>query len=92
MRAGKPMLVVPFSHDQPDNAARLERLGVARRLMRRRFSTTRAVPELRPLLENSSYAKQAERMGSEVRRENGPANAANVVEAVIETEAPNALK
>src|SRR5262249_14925638 len=30
MRAGRPMLVVPFSHDQPDNAERLRRKGVAR--------------------------------------------------------------
>lgn len=85
MRAGKPMLVVPFSHDQPDNAARLERLGVASRLMRRRFSTARAIKELEHLLGKPSYAKQAERMGNEVRRENGPANAANVVEKVLNT-------
>ena len=30
LRAGRPMLVVPFAHDQPDNAARVRRLGVAR--------------------------------------------------------------
>lgn len=29
MRAGVPQLVTPFAHDQPDNAARLRRLGVA---------------------------------------------------------------
>ena len=92
MRAGKPMLVVPFSHDQPDNAARLERLGVARRLMRRRFSAARAIADLQHLLGTSSYAKQAERMGNEVRRENGSVNAANVVEAVLEADASNALK
>ena len=27
MRAGRPMLVVPFSHDQPDNAERVEQAG-----------------------------------------------------------------
>lgn len=29
MAAGKPQLIVPFAFDQPDNAARLRRLGVA---------------------------------------------------------------
>ncbi len=29
MRAGRPMLVMPYSHDQPDNARRMRRLGVA---------------------------------------------------------------
>lgn len=92
MRAGKPMLVVPFSHDQPDNAARLERLGVARRLTRQRFSAARAIADLQHLLGTSSYAKQAEKMGNEVRRENGPANAVEVIEAILEANTPNALK
>jgi len=30
MRAGRPALIVPFAYDQPDNAARLARLGIAR--------------------------------------------------------------
>jgi rhamnosyltransferase subunit B len=36
LRAGRPMLVVPWAHDQPDNAHRISRLGVGRRLNRRR--------------------------------------------------------
>jgi UDP:flavonoid glycosyltransferase YjiC (YdhE family) len=28
MRAGVPQVIVPFSHDQPDNADRVERLGL----------------------------------------------------------------
>ncbi len=30
LRAGRPTLVMPYSHDQPDNAARVERLGTSR--------------------------------------------------------------
>ena len=30
LRAGKPMIVVPHAHDQPDNAYRVERLGISR--------------------------------------------------------------
>ena len=29
LRAGRPMLVVPSAHDQPDNADRARRLGLA---------------------------------------------------------------
>src|ERR1019366_84847 len=29
LRSGKPMIVVPWSHDQPDNAMRVRKLGVA---------------------------------------------------------------
>jgi UDP:flavonoid glycosyltransferase YjiC (YdhE family) len=92
MRAGKPMLVIPFSHDQPDNAARLEQLGVASRLMRRRFSAARAIKALQHLLETPAYARQAEMMGNEVRRENGPAAAANMIETALETDVSNTVK
>ena len=36
--SGKPMLVMPYSHDQPDNARRVRRLGVARVIKRRRYT------------------------------------------------------
>jgi len=50
MRAGVPQLVVPHAHDQPDNAARLVRLGVARKLEVRQFKRARIVKTLADLL------------------------------------------
>lgn len=46
LAAGVPQLVVPLSFDQPDNANRLVRLGVAERLDRRRFTPGRAAAAL----------------------------------------------
>ncbi len=40
MRAGKPMVIVPFSHDQPDHAYRIERLGMGFGLSRRAYRAT----------------------------------------------------
>ena len=37
LRAGCPTLIVPYSHDLPDNAARLERLGTSPTLDRQRY-------------------------------------------------------
>jgi UDP:flavonoid glycosyltransferase YjiC (YdhE family) len=37
LAAGAPQLVMPMAHDQPDNAARLERLGVAATLAPKKF-------------------------------------------------------
>jgi UDP:flavonoid glycosyltransferase YjiC (YdhE family) len=34
LRAGRPTLVMPYSHDQPDNAARVNRLGTSRTIPR----------------------------------------------------------
>jgi UDP:flavonoid glycosyltransferase YjiC (YdhE family) len=49
LAAGKPQLMMPMSFDQPDNAVRAERLGVARWLAPNNFtadSVTRALGEL----------------------------------------------
>ena len=59
MGAGRPMLVVPHAHDQPDNADRLTRLGVARTIYRRRYTAARAVTELGLLLDDPEYTKRA---------------------------------
>ncbi len=45
LAAGVPQLVTPFSQDQPDNAARLVRLGVAESLPRPRGTTMTAALE-----------------------------------------------
>ena len=46
LRSGRPQLVVPFAHDQPDNALRVEGLGVARVLYPRRYTGRRAAERL----------------------------------------------
>jgi hypothetical protein len=38
LRAGVPHLIMPYSHDQPDNAARCERIRVARTISREKYS------------------------------------------------------
>lgn len=51
LRAGRPQLVVPFWGDQFDNAERLVRLGVARRLDHRRYTARLAEIGLAALLD-----------------------------------------
>src|SRR5262249_27385677 len=50
MRAGRSMLVVPFAHDQPDQAARIARAGIGRRLARPQYESARVARELDRLL------------------------------------------
>jgi UDP:flavonoid glycosyltransferase YjiC (YdhE family) len=52
MAAGVPQLVMPLSHDQYDNGARLRRLGVGRTLLPTRFRGPRLAVELRGLLDS----------------------------------------
>ena len=55
--AGVPQVVMPMSHDQPDNIERAERLGVAAALYPGRFRGDRLAVVLRSLLESPNVAK-----------------------------------
>jgi rhamnosyltransferase subunit B len=71
LRAGKPMLIMPYSHDQPDNARRMRRLKVARILPRQYFTPLRAARKLRLLLEDPIYSHRAQQIALRLRGEDG---------------------
>lgn len=71
LRSGRPTLIMPYSHDQPDNAARAERLGVSRTISRENYTVDRAVKELSALLADPSYAARAAEIGRIVSAEYG---------------------
>lgn len=83
MRAGRTSLVVPYAHDQPDNAARLVRMGLARSVPRHRYTTTRVAAELRQLLDDSGYARRASDAGELVRQEDGVRTACDALEELL---------
>ncbi|GAB1543488.1 glycosyltransferase [Scytonema sp. NUACC21] len=83
LHAGRPMLVVPWNHDQPDNAARLVRLGVARMISRNEYTSTRAITELNKLLNEPNYTVKASEIGRQVRLENGTHIACNAIEKFL---------
>lgn len=85
MRAGKPMVVVPFAHDQPDHAERLRRLGISETVSRHGYRADRIAEKLTQVLLNPSYAQRAEEVGRQVQQEDGVAAACEVLERVSTT-------
>lgn len=79
LRAGRPTLVMPYSHDQPDNAARVERLGTSRTIPRKQYSASRVVKEL-CLLDNPSYTAKATEIKRIIQLENGVCVACDEIE------------
>ena len=75
LRSGRPMIVVPWSHDQPDNGRRIERMGVGRVIPRSRYRADRAVRELETILGTPSYGEAANATAFEMEREDGVAAA-----------------
>jgi rhamnosyltransferase subunit B len=84
MRCGRPCLVVPFAHDQLDNAARLARLGVARTIGRHHYTPARAAAQLRQLLDDSRYAQRASDVERQMRQEDGVRTACDGLEELLD--------
>jgi rhamnosyltransferase subunit B len=85
LRAGVPTLIVPFAFDQPDNAARAEKLGTSRTLPREKYRGTRIAKELDSLLSNAIYTRTARKVSEQLHSENGAANACDLIEGVLES-------
>jgi UDP:flavonoid glycosyltransferase YjiC (YdhE family) len=83
LRAGKPMLVMPFAHDQFDNAARVTRLGVGRRLAREKFTAESAARELRALFDDPAIAQKAAATGARTSAERGVDAACDAIEHAL---------
>ncbi|MEQ9553726.1 MAG: glycosyltransferase [Coleofasciculus sp. G3-WIS-01] len=83
LRAGRPMLVIPYAHDQPDNAMRLVRLGVARTLARHEYSANTVAAELKQLLFEPRYGIKAAEVGKLVHQEDGVAVASDAIEGYL---------
>ena len=63
LASGHPSLVVPFAHDQFDNAERVARLGVGRALYRSKYNAKTAESVLGKLLGDKSIAEAAKQIG-----------------------------
>jgi len=83
LRAGCPALIVPHAHDQFDNAARVERLGLGRTLDARRYSADAAAPLLRALVDAPPVAARGREIAAAIAGEDGGAAAVRAIEAAL---------
>lgn len=83
LRAGVPHLIMPYSHDQPDNAARCRRIGVAKIIRRDEYDAVSASKAIAAILADSSYADNARNAAGIVGSEGGTAAACNEIETAI---------
>jgi rhamnosyltransferase subunit B len=83
LRAGRPSLIMPYSYDQPDNAARVQRLGTSRTIDRSKYQAGRVAKEIQALLENPNYATKATEIGRILQIEHGVDVACDAIEAQL---------
>jgi UDP:flavonoid glycosyltransferase YjiC (YdhE family) len=78
--AGVPTLIVPFAFDQSDNADHARRLGTSRTVYRNKYRAGRVARELDELLTRPEYKRNAVHVSKQLKQENGPARAADLIE------------
>ncbi len=83
LRAGVPHVIMPYGHDQPDNAARCRRAGVAEIVRRGNYTADTAAKTIDRILGDSSYRTKARELAAVVAAEGGTAAACDRIEKVL---------
>ncbi len=89
LRAGRPMLIMPYTHDQPDNARRMRRMGVAQVIQRTSYKAWRVARKMRAMLGEPGYDAQAKNVAKEVAGEDGVKTACDALEALHAKQKPS---
>jgi UDP:flavonoid glycosyltransferase YjiC (YdhE family) len=84
LRAGKPMLIMPYSHDQPDNGRRMIRLKVARVMQRANYTPWRVARRLKAMLAEPLLAQRAKSVAQQLSHEDGVRAACDALEKLYE--------
>jgi rhamnosyltransferase subunit B len=80
MAAGVPQLVMPMSLDQPDNAARIKKLGVGDFIIPRKFKCKNVAEKLAALLNNPVVQKNCRQFAQRVDFETATRDTCDLIE------------
>ncbi|MCE9590959.1 MAG: glycosyltransferase [Planctomycetes bacterium] len=83
MAAGVPQLIMPLSHDQPDNAARIRRLGIGDSLSPKQFTARRVADRLTPLLTDAGVAAACRGVADRLRAMDALGMTCDLIEKVV---------
>ncbi len=83
LRAGTPMLIMPYSHDQPDNARRMKRLKVAKVIEKSSYTRARVARKLKAMLAEPQFAERARKVALQISHEDGVKTACDALEALF---------
>jgi UDP:flavonoid glycosyltransferase YjiC (YdhE family) len=83
LAAGVPQLIMPMAHDQPDNAARVERLGVGRAISVRRFRGPAVAKALAGLIGSAEVREQCRSVAAKFEGADALDGACRAIEALV---------
>lgn len=82
MAAGVPQLVVPFAHDQPDNATRMKRLGVGTYITPKKLNADSMAVALSSLLTDTAIKRRCDEVAALCRQDQAGAKVVELFESV----------
>jgi len=83
LAAGVPQLIVPLSHDQPDNAARVKHLGVGDRLYPAELHTESLATGLRRLAASKDVGRACRDVRARFRQQMDRAEVVRLIEEIV---------
>ena len=81
--AGKPMICIPITHDQPQVAARMQRAGVAEAIPVKKLTQERLITALHKILNTPSYTQRALELKDKLCKAGGVERAADIIETTV---------
>jgi UDP:flavonoid glycosyltransferase YjiC (YdhE family) len=91
LAAGIPHIIMPLAHDQPDNAARIKRLGVGDAVWPSKFRGKNLAAALAPLLSSSEVAQRCRELANRVIADDGIGKTCDVIEQCAESDQRSAV-
>lgn len=83
LTSGRPQIMVPFAHDQPDNAQRVENLGCGVTISSGRLSVRRLTTALKEVLEQPTFAERASQVGTPLQADDFGRNLRGAIEEFL---------
>jgi UDP:flavonoid glycosyltransferase YjiC (YdhE family) len=85
---GRPMVLIPWGRDQPGVAARAQALGVAEVVSRNDATAASIGTAVKRVMTNTAMGRYAAEHSARLRASNPPADAATLIESLVEAAKP----
>jgi rhamnosyltransferase subunit B len=77
--AGIPQVIRPMAHDQPDNAARVERLGIGAPLSPKRFNAASLAEKLNTLMTSAQVSERCKSLAQKIKPDQSLDDACTII-------------
>lgn len=84
IQAGIPHLVVPHAHDQPDNAARIEKLGLGKCIYPEKYRGAIVAAALKELLSNAALLARCKQFAGRIQPDAALAESCQLIEGLAQ--------